>query len=197
MISFKSVQRAICRNTFTRGFHFPPPSNSESASDPKSSTSSNPNSADKINFSLQNLFKRPESSLLKTISVVSPSLSYEPKLPSNSYIIHVQANRNNTLLTLTDGKGNPLMWSSAGLAKFKKGNRKGFEAATQATQILINKFEERFPKVQGSFAFKVKGFGAGREAAFQTIRAANWNIQSIHDCTPIPHGGCRPAGRRR
>ena len=44
---------------------------------------------------------------------------------------------------------------------------------------------------------RVKGPGAGREAAIRALRAAGLNISSIMDTTPIPHNGCRPPKRRR
>jgi small subunit ribosomal protein S11 len=44
---------------------------------------------------------------------------------------------------------------------------------------------------------RVKGAGAGREAALRGLRDAGLNITIIRDITPIPHNGCRPPKKRR
>ena len=44
---------------------------------------------------------------------------------------------------------------------------------------------------------RVRGPGAGREAAIRSLTLAGLDISAIRDVTPIPHNGCRPKKRRR
>ena len=107
---------------------------------------------------------------------------------------YIQATFNNTMVTVTDTKGNTLCWSSSGTSGFK-GSRKstpfaGQLAAQQAAEKAM-KFGVKEVDV------KVKGPGSGRESAITALQAAGLKIKSIEDVTPLPHNGCRPKKRRR
>jgi len=109
-------------------------------------------------------------------------------------IAHVNATFNNTMVTITDTKGDTLCWSSSGTSGFK-GSRKstpfaGQLAAQQAAEKAI-KFGVKEVDV------KVKGPGSGRESAITALQSAGLTIKSIEDVTPLPHNGCRPKKRRR
>ena len=109
-------------------------------------------------------------------------------------VAHVKATFNNTVVTISDTKGDVLCWASAGTCGFK-GSRKstpfaGQMAATQAAEKAI-KFGMKDVDVQ------VKGPGAGRESAITALEAAGLKVKTIEDVTPIPHNGCRPPKRRR
>jgi len=109
-------------------------------------------------------------------------------------IVHIKATFNNTLITVTDTKGDVLCWASAGTSGFK-GSRKstpfaGQLSAQQAAEKAI-KFGMKEVDV------KVKGPGSGRESAITALQAAGLKIKSIEDVTPLPHNGCRPKKRRR
>ena len=110
-------------------------------------------------------------------------------------IAHIKATFNNTIITITDGDGAVLSWSSAGGIGFK-GSRKGTPfAATQAAVAA-----GQGAKVFGvrSVEVKVKGPGAGRESAIRALQTSvGMDIKSIRDVTPIPHNGCRPPKKRR
>lgn len=107
---------------------------------------------------------------------------------------YVQSTFNNTIVTLTDPKGNVLAWGSAGTAGFK-GSRKGtpFAAQLAAEQAARKGMDHGLRQVD----VFVKGPGSGREAAIRSLQAAGLTITSIRDVTPIPHNGCRPPKRRR
>ncbi len=107
---------------------------------------------------------------------------------------HIQATFNNTIITLTDAKGNVISWASAGTAGFK-GSRKGTPYAAQmaATNAARKAAEHGLKQVD----VMVKGPGSGREASIRALQAAGFNITSIRDITPIPHNGCRAPKRRR
>lgn len=101
---------------------------------------------------------------------------------------------NNTIVTLTDAKGNVVSWGSSGTAGFK-GSRKGTPYAAQmAAQAASAKAKDH--GLQRVEVF-VRGPGSGREAAIRAIQATGIAVTGIRDVTPVPHNGCRPRKRRR
>jgi len=111
-----------------------------------------------------------------------------------SGIVHVQASFNNTLVSITDGDGKLVCWSSAGSLGFK-GSRKGTPfAAQQAALRVANAARDHGMR---TVEVRVKGPGAGRESAIRALATAGLEVRSIKDVTPIPHNGCRPPKRRR
>ena len=107
---------------------------------------------------------------------------------------YIQSTFNNTLVTLTDPKGNVIAWGSSGTAGFK-GSRKGTPYAAQlaARDAARRAMEHGLRQVE----VYVKGPGSGREAAIRSLQSSGLYITGIRDVTPIPHNGCRPAKRRR
>ncbi len=109
-------------------------------------------------------------------------------------VAHIHSTFNNTIITITDGSGNTLAWSSAGSMGFK-GSRKNTPFAAQlAAEDAAKKAMEHGVRTIGVF---VKGPGSGREAALRSLQASGFKITLIRDVTPIPHNGCRPPKRRR
>jgi small subunit ribosomal protein S11 len=107
---------------------------------------------------------------------------------------HIQATFNNTVITLTDPKGNSIGWSSAGTVGFK-GSRKSTPYAAQvAAQQAARLAQENGMRELDVY---IKGPGPGREAAIRSLQSAGLVVRSITDVTPIPHNGCRPPKRRR
>jgi small subunit ribosomal protein S11 len=109
-------------------------------------------------------------------------------------VAHVQSTFNNTIITITDGAGASVCWTSSGTVGFK-GARKGTPFAAQLAgkeaAVKARDFGVRTVDV------KVKGPGAGRESAIRSLQAGGLEIKSIKDVTPIPHNGCRVCRRRR
>ncbi|HAG08999.1 MAG TPA: 30S ribosomal protein S11, partial [Desulfotomaculum sp.] len=101
---------------------------------------------------------------------------------------------NNTIITITDVKGNAVAWASAGTAGFK-GSRKSTPFAAQVAASAAAK--EAMAHGMKQVEVLVKGPGAGREAAIRSLQAAGIEVNLIKDVTPIPHNGCRPPKRRR
>jgi small subunit ribosomal protein S11 len=109
-------------------------------------------------------------------------------------VAHIQATFNNTIVSITDTKGNLISWSTGGRLGFK-GSRKSTPFAAQlAAQAAAKEALERGVKRAEVW---VKGPGSGREAAIRSLQAAGIEITAIRDVTPIPHNGCRPPKRRR
>lgn len=109
-------------------------------------------------------------------------------------IAHIKSTFNNTIVSITDLKGNSIAWSSAGNVGFK-GSRKStpFAAQLAADTAAESAMEHGLRQVE----VYVKGPGAGREAAIRSLQAAGLEVNMIKDVTPIPHNGCRPPKRRR
>jgi small subunit ribosomal protein S11 len=109
-------------------------------------------------------------------------------------IAHIQATFNNTIVSITDLKGNLICWSTAGKMGFK-GSKKStpFAAQRAADAAAKEALEQGVRKAE----VWVKGPGSGRESAIRSLQAAGLEITAIRDVTPIPHDGCRPPKRRR
>nr|YP_009705537.1 ribosomal protein S11 [Valeriana officinalis]YP_010464096.1 ribosomal protein S11 [Valeriana fauriei]QFQ35232.1 ribosomal protein S11 [Valeriana officinalis]URQ21606.1 ribosomal protein S11 [Valeriana officinalis]UUL71448.1 ribosomal protein S11 [Valeriana fauriei]WRH31266.1 ribosomal protein S11 [Valeriana fauriei] len=109
-------------------------------------------------------------------------------------VIHVQASFHNTIVTVTDVRGQVVSWSSAGTCKFR-GKRRGSPFAAQTTvgdaiRTVVDQGMKRADVM-------IKGPGLGRDAALRAIRRSGIRLTFIRDVTPLPHNGCRPPKKRR
>ncbi|NIH16496.1 MAG: 30S ribosomal protein S11 [Buchnera aphidicola (Periphyllus lyropictus)] len=109
-------------------------------------------------------------------------------------IAHIYASFNNTIVTITDKKGNSLGWATSGGSGFR-GSRK---STPFAAQIAAEKCAEKI-KDYGlkNLEVMVKGPGPGRESTIRALNSVGFKITNITDVTPIPHNGCRPPKKRR
>ena len=109
-------------------------------------------------------------------------------------IAFVKTTFNNTIVSITDMRGNVVSWSSAGKCGFK-GSRKStaFAATTVAQDAARTAISHGMSEVE----VRVQGPGAGRESGVRAIQSAGLSITTIKDTTAIPHNGCRPPKRRR
>lgn len=109
-------------------------------------------------------------------------------------IAFIKTTFNNTIVSLTDMKGEVVSWSSAGRCGFK-GSRKStaFAATTVAQEAARGAISHGMNEVE----VRVQGPGAGRESAVRAIQAAGLRVSAIKDTTPVPHNGCRPKKQRR
>lgn len=108
--------------------------------------------------------------------------------------VYVQATFNNTIVTITDLKGNAVSWASAGGL--------GFRGAKKSTPYAAQTTAETAAKKAIDYGLRdvhvfVKGPGVGRESAIRSLGNLGLNVKSIRDVTPIPHNGCRPRKSRR
>ena len=111
-----------------------------------------------------------------------------------SGIVHIQSTFNNTIVTITNLRGDTVSWASAGSSGFK-GARKStpFAAQTAAEKAALGALSTGMKNVE----ILLKGQGSGRETAIRAIEGAGFEISSIQDITSVPHNGCRPPKRRR
>jgi small subunit ribosomal protein S11 len=110
-------------------------------------------------------------------------------------VVHIQSTFNNTIVTITDTKGNTISWASAGKLGMFKGSRKStpFAAQLAAENAARRAMEHGLRRVE----VLVKGPGSGRETAIRALQAVGIEVTLIKDVTPLPHNGCRPPKRRR
>ncbi|BBL73851.1 30S ribosomal protein S11 [Methylomagnum ishizawai] len=109
-------------------------------------------------------------------------------------IVHISASFNNTIITITDRKGNTLAWATAGASGFR-GSRKSTPFAAQVAAEKVGNIVKEFGVK--NLDVKIKGPGPGRESAVRSLNNLGFKIVNILDDTPIPHNGCRPPKRRR
>jgi small subunit ribosomal protein S11 len=137
----------------------------------------------------------PENLSLATDEVEKPKV-VKAKGSKNvhSGVAHVMATFNNTIVTITDMKGNVIGWSSAGKVGFK-GSRKSTAYAAQ--MVAQDASRQAMGHGLKEVEVLVKGPGAGRESAVRALQAIGLDLTVIRDVTPVPHNGCRPPKRRR
>jgi len=109
-------------------------------------------------------------------------------------IVHIHSTFNNTIVTVTDKKGNTITWASAGTIGYKGTKKSTPFAASLATEKAVKDAMNLGLKAAEVW---IKGPGSGREAAIRSVQAAGLKVTAIKDVTPIPHNGCRPPKKRR
>ena len=116
------------------------------------------------------------------------------KLKIVTGVVHINSTFNNTIVTITDVKGNTISWSSAGATGFK-GARKGtpFAAQTASESATATAVSLGLKTVE----IFVKGQGSGRETAIRAVKNGGLEILAIRDITSVPHNGCRQPKKRR
>ena len=108
--------------------------------------------------------------------------------------VYIEANWNNTLVTLTDPDGSVLAWSSPG--------RNGFKGARQSTPYAGQVYAEHVADQAQQFGWKsldvyVTGMGPARDQTVRGLANGGLQVQSISLRSRIPHGGCRPKKVRK
>ena len=124
----------------------------------------------------------------------APAAKRARKVVESEGIAHISATFNNLLITITDLKGNTLVWGSAGKAGFKGSKKSTPFAATVAAE---NCGREAMNLGVRRVHVRVQGPGSGRESAIQALASVGLKVMSIKDVPPIPHNGCRPPKKRR
>jgi len=118
---------------------------------------------------------------------LSPDSVEQPKIVKakgskniHNGIAHVLATFNNTIVTITDMKGNVIK-STAYAAQMvaQDASRQAMGHGLKEVEVLV------------------RGPGAGRESAVRALQAIGLELTVIRDVTPVPHNGCRPPKPRR
>lgn len=118
------------------------------------------------------------------------------KLRRRTYrgVVHIQAGHHNTIITMTNIRGDVLCWSSAGACGFRGKRKATTFAAKKAAEIVAKKSRDFLMK---EAKILVTGPGQGRETAIREIFKAGITVSLIREKTGIPHNGCRPPKKRR
>ncbi|KKP32883.1 MAG: 30S ribosomal subunit protein S11 [Parcubacteria group bacterium GW2011_GWC2_32_10] len=108
--------------------------------------------------------------------------------------VYVSSSYNNTIITLTNMRGQVLAWKSAGSV--------GFKGTKKATSFAASRVAENIANICKKIGVEklnvlISGIGAGRESSVRTLTNQGLNVVSIKDVTPIPHNGCRARKIRR
>ncbi|NLG16344.1 MAG: 30S ribosomal protein S11 [Fibrobacter sp.] len=116
------------------------------------------------------------------------------KRASAEGVAHIRATFNNTIINVTDARGNVVAWNTPGKSGFK-GSRKSTPFAAGIAAEVVGKmaYDAGVRKVE----VHLRGAGNGREGAIRALAAAGIRIVAIKDFTAVPHNGCRPPKRRR
>ncbi|OIO49666.1 MAG: 30S ribosomal protein S11 [Parcubacteria group bacterium CG1_02_42_13] len=108
--------------------------------------------------------------------------------------IYIKASYNNTVVTVTDAKGNVLAWATSGSLGFSGPKKATPFAASKVVSAIAEKIAKTGPIEVDVI---VAGVGAGRDSTIRSLVNAGFNILSIRDVTPIPHNGPKPVKVRR
>ena len=108
--------------------------------------------------------------------------------------VHIHSTFNNTIITITDERGNTLAWSSGGKIGFK-GSKKSTPYASQLATRAAS--QEAYDAGMRKVEVSIKGPGPGREAAIRSLPVGGLHVIRVTDITPTPFGGCRPRKKRR
>lgn len=144
------------------------------------------------------VIKKTEKELLEETEKIDAKVGKEIKAGLSQKIkesrVYISSSYNNTIITLTDLKGNVLFWISAGKIGFKGTKKATPFAASKVAEALVQAAKKL--GIEKAVVF-IKGIGSGRESALRSLAARGLEIISIKDITPIPHNGCRPRKARR
>ncbi|MAQ59369.1 30S ribosomal protein S11 [bacterium] len=128
------------------------------------------------------------------IAGTSRALNRIPKRKLASGKLNILATFNNTLVTLTDPKGNAVMAASSGALGFKGSRKSTPFAAAKVGEIIGEKAQQMGMKEAEVI---VRGVGAGRESALRAFAGKGIAVTRITDMTPVPFNGPRPKKARR
>ena len=138
--------------------------------------------------------KKPEAAKTQGEAAVKTSAGRKEGLRIDSGRIYIKASYNNTVVSITDAKGNVLAWATAGALGFSGPKKATPFAASKIISAISEKVVKTGPV---NVEIIVSGVGAGRDSAIRSLANAGFNILSIKDVTPIPHNGPKPPKVRR
>lgn len=107
---------------------------------------------------------------------------------------YINATYNNTVVTVTDAKGDVLAWATAGSLGFNGPKKATPFAASKIVAVIAEKL-----KAMGVTELEVfvKGIGGGRDSAVRSLANQGFELTALHDVTPLPHNGPKPKKTRR
>ena len=143
------------------------------------------------------VIEKSEDSIKKEAAVAAPpKLSKKKKAETRVEVgrIYIRSSYNNTMMTVTDEKGNVITWASAGALGFSGPKKATPFAASKVTAAIAEKIAKTGPQ---KVEILVSGIGPGRDSAIRSLANQGFDIVSIREVTPIPHNGPKPPKPRR
>lgn len=107
---------------------------------------------------------------------------------------YINATYNNTVVSITDIKGNVLAWATAGSLGFSGPKKATPFAASKIVAVVAEKLKGMGVN---ELEVYVKGIGGGRDSAIRSLANQGFQLTALHDVTPLPHNGPRPVKTRR
>lgn len=149
------------------------------------------------NMGKKRIIQKSEEELLKEREKVDAAVKKETRAVPRTFRegrVYIASSYNNTLMTLTNPRGDVLVWKSSG--------NLGFKGSKKATSFAASKVAEALAEAAKRLGVEqvevfIKGVGSGRESALKSLANRGLEIVSIRDITPVPHNGCRPRKSRR
>ena len=109
--------------------------------------------------------------------------------------IYITATFNNTLITVTDEQGSPVVFGGCGMYGFSGTRKSTPYAATVTVQATMKKAMTDNGLREADVY--IKGIGPGREASLRSLKGIGIEVNKILDVTPVAHNGVRPPKIRR
>ena len=138
--------------------------------------------------------QKAESAEPEKIKETSTAVSRSSKQKYENGRVYIQASYNNTVMTVTDDKGNVLAWATAGSLGFSGPKKATPFAASKIISVIAEKLRTLEVK---DIEVWVRGIGGGKDSAIRSLAGQGFAITRIKDVTPIPHNGPRPKKVRR
>jgi len=135
-----------------------------------------------------------DSKATAVTNAAAPKRAKKSRIKVTRGRIYIQSSYNNTIITVTDVAGNVIGWGSAGRTGFKGSKKSTPYAAQRTMEDALMRLKDSGLKEVDVF---LKGIGTGRESAIRALQGSGFEILTIQDQTPIPHGGVRPKKARR
>ncbi len=128
------------------------------------------------------------------VADAAPTTGKKAKKQVLNGVAHINVSYNNTLITITDNKGQVISFSSSGLLGFKGSKKSTPYAANMVAKDAVEK-TRKFNLA--NIKIIVKGIGPGRESAVRGLAGTGLNILALQDKTPVAHNGVRRPKPRR
>lgn len=128
------------------------------------------------------------------VEAASAKASAQPSKKIDKGRAYIKATYNNTIVSVTDDRGNLIAWSTAGSLGFAGPKKATPFAASKIVAAVVEKLKKSGPQELSVF---VNGFGGGRDSAIRSFINQGFSVVSITDVTPQPHNGVRPPKPRR
>lgn len=126
--------------------------------------------------------------------VVTSSRASKKRVKMDRGRVYVNASYNNTVITVTDMKGDVVAWASAGSLGFNGPKKATPFAASKIIAVIAEKLKDTGVR---ELEVYLKGVGGGRDSAVRSLINQGFMVSILKDVTPIPHNGPRPRKVRR